>query len=391
MKKPLPDKEWEIVLCCAKQLSVNPPENNLKEYITGRIDWPVVFALAGKHGLTGFLYPSLAQHCRELMPEAALNQLKSVYFQNSTRNLLLSSCLIKILHLFKQNDIEAIPFKGPVQSDLIYHDIGIRTFSDLDILVKKENAVKAMNLLSEQGFKTCVKIPESQNKEYLENENFFQLANISGDINIDLHWEISGRYNLEPMYYPAEESLTPTLLLGKEIKTLNSEDMLIHLCIHGASHCWDKLELICSVAKIAASDFIGNWEHVIKKSEALRCKRMVLLGLQLARNCFDIDLASAIRSDIDRDPRIEKLSDYVLGKIKNRDVALSERLSWRFSPIHFHVRDCFGDGVKYFLRLFFRPTIREWDKYPLPDSLLFLYRFLRPYRLIKEGLVKQHA
>ncbi len=392
MKKSLPDnKEWEIVLCCAKRLTGNFSQKNFKGSISDQIDWPVVCDLARKHGLIGFLYSSLTENCKGLIPEFIFNQLKTIYFQNSARNLFLSSRLIKILNLLRQEKIAAVPFKGPVQSELVYHDIGVRTFSDLDILVKKENAAQARDLLMDQGFKPSVKIPESQIKNYLEKENFFQLIDASGSINIDLHWEISGRYNLVPIYYPAEKKLISTLLLGEKIKTLNPEDMLIHLCIHGTSHCWDKLELICSVAKIATSGLISNWEPVIGNAETLRCKRMLLLGLLLARNYFDIDLAPVIRSAIDRDPCLEKLSNYILNKIRNTDVAFSESLSWRFSPIHFHIRDSFFDGTKYFFRLFFQPTIREWENYPLPDSLLLLYHILRPYRLIKEGLLKQHA
>jgi len=392
MKKPLQDKEMEIVLYWAKTMLGNLDAQELKKYIDDKVDWDNVFNIALRHGLLNFLYLSLKTDCKEFIPEAVIKKLKTYYFQNSSKNFFLSASLIKILNLFTQNNIDAIPFKGPVQAELLYHDIGIRTFSDLDILVKKEDALQARNLLFDQGFKTNVNIPESQIKNYLKKENFFQLVNKTGTVNIDLHWEISGRYNLKPIYYPTlDRNLYHTKLLEKEIYTLSHVDLLILLCVHGTSHCWEKLELICSVAAITKSGRIGTWETVIQKVETLRCKRMVLLGLLLANYFFNTDLPRIIEAAISDDDGIENLSNYIIGKIEDNSIAFTENLSWRFSPLHFQVRDSLLDGVKYFFRLLFQPTIREWDKYPLPDSLLFLYYVLRPYRILKEGLVKQNA
>ncbi|MCF6247412.1 MAG: nucleotidyltransferase family protein, partial [Desulfobacula sp.] len=383
----MPDKEMKLVLYCARISPKNLQAEELKEYIKDKIDWQIIADTAIKHGLINILYLSLKTDCEKLIPKTVLNQLKTHYFQSSSRNLFLGAGLIKVLNLFNRNNIAAIPFKGPIQSWLIYHDIGVRTFADLDILVKKKDALTARNLLIDQGFRTSVTIPESQINYYLKKENFFQLKNKTGTINIDLHWEISGRYNLEPMYFPAsEKSFQHTMMLGKEIKTLNNEDTLIHLCIHGTSHCWEKLEMICSVAKIIESNKIGDWDNVLQKAKSLRCKRMVLLGLVLARYFFNTDLPMTVKTAIADNIGLKKLSNYIIGKIENSDMAFAESLSWRFSPIHFRVRDSLLDGIKYFFYLLFQPTIREWDKYPLPNSLLFFYHVLRPYRLIKEGL-----
>ncbi|MEA2061757.1 MAG: nucleotidyltransferase family protein [Thermodesulfobacteriota bacterium] len=383
MKTPWPDKELEIVRCCAGLAVADCFVRDLRAGIEdGPVDWPKVLALAGQHGLAGFVYKALANHGKDLVPEAVLGQLKKMYFQNSTRNLYLGATLLKILNLFKQHRIDAVGFKGPVQSEVLFQDIGIRTFFDLDILVRKDQAVRARNLLMDQGFSTDIHIPASQEKVYLEKENFFQLADATKRINIDLHWEITGRYNLVPVYYPGARDLEDLRLLGTRIKTLKPEDMLIHLCIHGSSHCWDRLEMICSVAVIAGGGMIQDWTRVFIRAKVLRCYRMVLLGLGLARHCFAVDLPPALANTVAQDAHVEKLCEYILNRITKGEVAFSESLNWRFSPMHFQVRDSFRDRVAYLFRLFFRPTVREWDQYPLPVRFLFLYPVLRPFRLL---------
>ena len=387
MKTYCSDKELEIVRHCSGLAVADHFVRDLKAGISdGPVDWSKVLVLAGQHGLTGFVYKGLATHAKELVPEAVLAKLKKMYFHNSTRNLYLGATLLKILNLFARHRIDAVGFKGPVQAEVLFQDIGIRTFSDLDILVRKDQVIRAKNLLTVQGFSTDVRIPASQEKAYLEKENFFQLADATGRINIDLHWEITGRYNLVPMYYPGDRDLQELRLLGTRIKTLKPEDMLIYLCIHSTSHCWERLEMICSVAVLAGGGMIQDWTRVFIRAKALGCYRMVLLGLGLARHCFGIDLIPAVARAVVKDVCVEKLCAYILDRMTKGEAAFSESLNWRFSPVHFQVRDSFRDRTAYFFRLFFRPTVREWDHYPLPERFLFLYPFLRPFRLVVRGV-----
>lgn len=382
----------EIILCCASTNIEASQIEKLKKLVRRTVDWRTVLDIAIEHGLVNFLYQNLKNTCKELIPKDILSELQAYYFQNSTRNLALSASLIKLLNLLKENNIVVLPFKGPVQAELLYNDLGLRSFSDLDILMKKEDAVKARDLLITHGFKTDVEIPDQQIKTYLKKENFFQLANKSETINIDLHWEITGRYSMKPIYYEdLEDRFEQIEISGKNITTLSIEDTLIHLCIHGTSHCWKKLELICSVAEIIKSKKVAAWDIVIQRASLLKCKRMVYLGLILAEQLFETSLPNNLKNKINNDGGIQKLSKKVIEKIMNKTPSYTESLNWRFSPIHFSVRDSVLDQVSYAFRLFFHPTIREWDKYPLPDSLLFLYYFLRPYRLISEGFKKHHA
>jgi len=369
MKAYLKNKEMEILLCCAGIHLEFSRIQRLKKLVTEIIDWQPVIDFAIANGLINFFYLNLKKHCKES-----------------------SVSLVKLLSLFKENNIDAVPFKGPVQAQLLYMDTGLRSFSDLDILVKKKDAVSARDLLFANGFITDVAIPDRQIETYLKKENFFHLVNKSGTINIDLHWELTGRYSLKPLFYDdLEEQFEQIDLIGKSSASLSLEDMLIYLCIHGTSHCWEKLEMICSVAEIIKSKKIKDWDRVITKASLLKCKRMVYLGLILAERIFETNLPKSIKNKVNNDDGVQKLSKKVIEKIMHQSQGYTESLNWRFSSIHFSVRDSLLDKVKYGIRLFFQPTIREWDKYPLPGLLLFLYYFLRPYRLISEGFRKHHA
>ena len=192
--------------------------------------------------------------------------------------------------------------------------------------------------------------------------------------------------DLVPVYYPEDKDLVSAQLLGKEIQTLSPEEMLIHLCIHATSHCWDRLELICSVGRLASRGQVSRWDRVLVRARALKCRRMVLLGLLLARKCVDVRLDPVVQSAIAQDPGLEKLAEDILEKIRNREAGFSESLGWRFSLLHLRVRDSLPDRIRYLIRLFTMPTVKEWTLYPLLPRLTPLYRIIRPIRLLTRGV-----
>ena len=253
------------------------------------IDWSEVVKFAKTHGLLFFLYKNLKKTCAELVPDEIFTQLKNYYFANSARNLAFCVKLIRIINLFKESNITAVPFKGPVLAETVYGDIGFRSFIDLDILVRREDAVKARDLLIENCFSLIDEIPENQIERYLDCENFFTLYDKSWKINIDLHWEITGRYSLKPIYLEnIYDRLEKVKLVDQDVLSLSFEDLLIYLCIHSSSHCWEKLELICSVAEIVKSGKIDDWAALEKKAGRLRCRKMLYAGLGLAKICLKL-------------------------------------------------------------------------------------------------------
>lgn len=388
MKQHLINKEIQILLYCAGPSLSDLKAQKLKALISQGVDWQLLINTAVQHRLVNFLYKSLKTHCRNFIPENYLDKLKKTFITNSQRNFALSATLIQILELLKKKQIPALPFKGLVQAQQLYNDPEIRSFADLDILIKKQDAIKTRDLLINKGFNTDVKIPDLQLNTYLEKENFFQLTNPSGTINIDLHWEITGRYSLCPLYF---EDLEPgsgqVKILDKTVPVMSFEDTFIYLCIHSTSHCWDKLEQICSVAWLINSSVIENWHDLLDKAKQLKCKRMVLAGAMLAEQLFKIDLPTPVKHNINCDKTVQSLCRNTIKKIMSSYGQIdSESLSWRFSSVHFLIRDNIVDKIRYGGRLFFEPTVREWDKFKLPSGFLFIYHILRPFRLVFESL-----
>lgn len=391
MKEPFQNKETLFLIETARIYLGTAPPDDFSSRNFDDLNLSRLIDSGLRHGLLFLVYKTLKKHFQNETPPGFLETMGNKFLKNTARNLSLSASLIKLLNLFQQNNIEVIPFKGPVQAQLLYGDIGMRPFSDLDLLVKKADALAARSLLCENGFSQRAVIPENQTAYFLKKENFFQFADPDGKIDIDLHWELSGRYTNHSIYYPADnQSLREMTFLDQQILTLCPEDMLLHLCIHGSSHCWEKLEMIFSVARIVKDNTEIDWERIYRKSKNIGCRKMVFFGLLIAGHYFRIDLPEIFHPELKKNT-FKKLLVYVTRKIDMSTRSFSEQLNWRFSPFHFRIRDNFPDALIYFFRLLFQPTIKEWELFSLPDRLLFLYYIIRPYRLLKEGIIKTYA
>jgi hypothetical protein len=279
------------------------------------------------------------------------------------------------------NNILAVPFKGPLAAEQIYGDVGLRTYCDLDIFIKKQDAIKAKALLTENGYKADIELPPEKENKYFEFENSFSFYNTGGSIPIDLHWEMTGRYLLKPIYLDQIENDLETLdFMGHEILAIPHDLMLIYLCLHGTSHCWERLEWLYGFSEMVQQQQT-NLFNVLNLAAAMGCKRMLYLGLELSRELFKAKIPQKVSDEIESDPGIAKAAKKIKFMLFSRKICKSDDAEWRFSPLHISLRDSYRDRLRYFLYLYTAPTVKEWSRLPLPSCITPLYRILRPIRL----------
>ncbi len=382
------DNELTVILYCARIYLNTCSSEILTQFLSSKnIDWNKLIDDALSHKLLYFTNNILKKHARDMVPKDIAEKMKTLCFANSIRTLTQGAELIKVFRLFEKNKIPALPFKGPILSQMIYQTQDARIFNDLDILVPKEDAITARNLLMDNGFHINVQIPASQESAYLQKGNFFHLFDPSGSVNIDLHWEISGRYTIKPVFFQKFTKKNSIMLCGQSFPSMGYEDTLIYICIHGTKNCWDKLEMLFSIAVIVrlyAHTIV--WKNLLKKVQVLGISKMLLMGLELARFLFHVPLPDPIEKKM-TPHEIRTLFSYLPIKIDSlKNLSFMKTNSLRFSPFHFLIRDNMFDALTYAGRLLFQPTIKEWQTCPLADRrLLFLYHLIRPCRLIKEG------
>ena len=79
----------------------------------------------------------------------------------------LTGELLRLLDLFEQNQIPAVPYKGPALGVAIYGKLSLRQFADLDILIPEKDVWKATDLLINRGYRAHFVIPQRKQASFI--------------------------------------------------------------------------------------------------------------------------------------------------------------------------------------------------------------------------------
>lgn len=373
--------EIDILLSCARPQITHERTAALREALQNGIDWEYLFRTAGRHGLLPLLYHRLNTICPESVPRAQLHTLKTYFHANLASNLFLTAELLRLLTLFENHEIPAVPFKGPVLASSVYEDLSLREFSDLDILIHKEDFNKAKDLLLSQGYSALYRVNRVQEASSNGRACEYHFRHKKTGVNLEIFWEfgpkgLSFPVNLHHLW----NRLGRTSFFGKEILAFSPEDLLHILCFHGYKHCWEELRWICDVAGLIRMKQKVDWDLVVEEARRLGTERILFLGLYLAKNLLDIDLPDDVLQKVQSDAKIKSLTRVVYEHLfsgTNGSFGIGER-----SFFHLRSFKTLSERFQYSYYVTIPPSFVEFEILQLPSSLFFLYYILRPFRLL---------
>ena len=350
------------------------------------MDWVYLKQMALQHGLMPILYQCLKSYAPNSIPRSILGQFRDHSLSSASRSLVMTEELLSLLELLKAEGIPAIPYKGPVLAVSLYKDLAIRPFNDLDILVRRKDLFKAMDVMTSLGYQPHFQLTRTQVAAFLKSKYEFPLTHKNGWLTVELKWNLKEDFFSFPLDQEGLwKRLQPTSLNGKEILTFSPEDLLIILCMHGATHLWPNVIWICDIAQLIDVHKDLNWESVLRHARTLRSERFLYLGLSLSARLLHASLPEEVERRIEADSVVKKLSQEVMEHLfvrSNGHPAL-----WRSAPFHLRARECLRDKLLYGTRLAMTTTAEDWTFCRLPDSLFAFYQFLRPIRLaLKYGI-----
>lgn len=345
------------------------------------LDWAVVIEEACSHGVRPQLWRFLEQNCADAVPVEVRQRLKTSFQDVLNHNLILTGELCLVANLLRSQGISAIPFKGPTLAMLAYGDLARREFNDLDLLIDARDLNRVVELLTSAGYR-----PRRDGKLLndplfvaFERETYF-ITDRNGAV-IDLQWGLS--LNMLPFDLGIDHIREHQMTVysgGQELTTFRLEDLLLYLCAHGSRHCWERLGWVADVAGLINLHPQLDWDVVLLQARRLRCERVLLHGLLLAKDLMGANLPPAIEQLAQSDEKSRECTDRILQ-------ALAQPLGWSMNQLDLHryylkLQDRRADQLRHLLHLIFTPTLADWKFCPLPTGLTFLYPFVRAIRVI---------
>jgi len=375
--------EAELLLSCSR-VDLDASSRDRARTLLGQpLDWEYVSRTAYDNAVLPLVYSNLQKHFPDAIPQTVLNPLRIRFRDHVKHNFLLTAELLKLLGEFETLGIKAVPFKGPLLAVLAYGDLSLRQFSDLDILVRREDVAHAKNIILSKGFKLWGKPREVPDAVYLKSRHAETFVTEDGRVTLDLHWRfVQTQYSVEfePDYL--WKRLERVSLGGRMIPCLKFEDLFLYLCIHGSKHSWERLGWICDISEMTRVRPQPDWNNLLSRANALNIERVILLAVKLAHDLLEAPLPEILATRIDKDPAIEKLSRLVLKKLFNQKQLANKVLAKTY--FQWRTRTQLQDKLPYFMYSFHMavtPNEEDLKILPLPNFLYFLYYPLRALRL----------
>ena len=368
--------EWSALLECAS------PAHDLQKLasLLRFTDGGRLLVLAEEHGVIGQLAGCLRKLHEDSVPREIRQALADRQRAQIFFSLRLTAELFGLIELSRSQGIEALVVKGPVLAVQAYGDPAMRSYGDLDMLVRQRNIRRATELMSAAGYVPAVSL-SAIDAGRIPGQYLFSKPD--SKIIVELHNDHTLRYF--PRRLPLEEFFARQIRVrvdGHDVSALSVEDELVLISIHGAKHFWERLMWIADVAALISRQTAINWERVADSAKAVGAERMLHTGLRLASDLLKTQLPGKVQAAVHADVIAAHLSKQCckwLPAAGQAPPGLFERAVFRL-----RMRGDLISAPAYLLRLSLSPTEEDWQTGGEISHSGFLDAVRRPFRLVRK-------
>ena len=337
-----------------------------------------VLILAGQHDVVPLLYRDVSNF-PDAVPSQVLEALRLAYQRNAQTNVRLTHELIRIVDCLESHAVAAIPYKGPVLAQVIYSEIAMRQFSDLDILIRPADVPRAKAAVAALGYRPSSQMTEAEEQAYVWSGYEPAFDGTLGRNLLELQWRILPRfYCVDLSVECLLERASEIGMGGSMVRALSPEDLVMILCIHAAKHAWSRLSLLCDIAGAARSRNI-NYELLERRAHRLGIARIVGVNFWLVHDLLGLPSPPPLAKCMQRDRNIEFLARRIQRRLSHASEYDPE--SSDYFQLMLALRERTSDRLCFLARLAFTPSMGEWATLRLPSWLFPIYRMIRLYAL----------
>lgn len=288
------------------------------------------------------------------VPEETFSSLKQSYYISVNRNENFFKSYHEIVHAFSAHGISVIPLKGIFLAESIYAEPGLRPMSDIDFLVRRNDAEKCQSILIEAGYKSHERYKTRFLKRYQKLKHLPPM--VSGNVSVELHVEAHSddceyKVNVDKYWENAKTSANSE----KFRYELAPNDLLQYLCLHLDFHIHaGRIQLyfytdIAAVLKFYSSKI--DWETFKLSCEEYCCSKNVYRQLFLAHKYFNAPLPACVLQEVSSfyDSQTEKLfihylkgeKDDIIKEVSHSSISKLRAMQGAGNKLRYIINDTF--------------------------------------------------
>jgi len=190
------DEEHLLLELCRLEFS-DEQINRIKSLLAVITDWPYFSNLANEHGVAALVWYNLEKYqLHSEIPEAAAYFLKCTLMRSLGRNTFNTESMGEVLRLLNAENIKIVILKGLALENSVYGNQGLRQMSDVDILINRDECIKARKILISNGY-VSLPVKSFFHKQILTYYGKHLPSLIKNGTSIEIHHELfGGRKNL---------------------------------------------------------------------------------------------------------------------------------------------------------------------------------------------------
>jgi hypothetical protein len=360
--------EDRLLLLLARPVLTSAETEEVCSLVERPLDWLTVLALARSHEVYPLLYRQIRTLGVDGVPDDVSVELERLYKVNALRNWLLARELRRVLSLLADREIPAIPLKGCRLARWLYGDVAARVSVDIDILVRREDTRRALQVLYDCGYRSEFR------------ERFFRELLLRSDIEyalvrryrvfeylLELHWGLlrgSRREAARDFWAEARQGFWD----GAPMHIPSLEWEFLYLCGHAARHHWRGLKWLVDIHELSRS-WPLNWAAVEEKARRLGWTGLVQTTLRVCSDLF----GTAAPANLTHASFPVWLTPNPLASVAGDAIteALIDADLWQAGLTK----------IRRLLAVLFVPTLAERRMLRLPVFAVWLYFLMRPVRL----------
>jgi hypothetical protein len=354
------------------------------------IKWDNFISLADRHRLAAMAYTVLRRYAGGLFPADARELLRERDKRDRLEALRLAGELARLVGLFAEGGIEALPFKGPLLSQHLFGDPGLRQARDIDLLVSPEDLDRTDRLLLKDGYirtNPGFELTEKQKRVLLtvSGANHYEYRHKEGWAHVEVHW----RFDL---WTPEDVSVLwdhcrRMEWSGVRVNWLEDDMLLLTICDHGAHHRWFRLKWLSDLVMLISRQPDNGWGPLLALAESLDLRRSLAQGALLACWLYGLVPPGPLRMLIEQEktaPALgrEAIFSLLTGEERHYASFVRNRAGERYN-IRLRTKRPYRNFLQ---RIWIAPD--DWRYFPFSDRFYWLYYPLRPFIWFRRRYLK---
>ena len=266
-------------------------EQAIRDAAAADLDWAEYLRLVDRHRTPALSWAALQRVADLKIPPPVQQKLQKR--SDACRRLAIrnSMMLAQVLKAFHSAAIPVMPLKGPILSQDLYADVGLRQSKDLDLACAPEDVIRAQQCLIQQGWNhdaLWTPLTARQWNSVLSHDQELAFTHPKTRVQLELHWR--DLWDDTPALAQDRWSRSsPSIWQASPYQAMHPVDQAIYLCCHGADHGWSRAKWLGDLARLHADARI-DWQAVLQEARRVHQERALLASLCLLQQLYALPM-----------------------------------------------------------------------------------------------------